>query len=215
MTDRPDDQPPDLRRYAPAVARNRAPILEVLRRVLPPQGCVLEIASGTGEHAAFFAPRLAPRQWQPSEAGADALPGIEAWRRHAGASNLRPAIVLDAGAPVWPVESAAWDGPPISAITAINLVHISPWRTCQGLMAGAGRLLGPGGVLYLYGPYRLDGAHTAPSNAEFDRSLRARNPAWGVRERDAVSAEAARHGLRRTDWVAMPANNFSLVFEKS
>ena len=192
---------------SPAVARNRDPILAVLRRHLPEQGTVLEIASGTGEHAAYFAPHFPRLIWQPSDADPDALASIEAHRAAANAENLRAPITLDVTAPTWPVTRA-------DAVVSINMIHISPWTAAQGLMAGAARLLPAGGVLYLYGPFKENGAHTAPSNAAFDASLRARDPAWGVRDVGDVRALADRHGFDFVERVAMPANNLSLVFRR-
>lgn len=211
---------PDTRRYAPATERNRDPILAVLQRVLPPSGTVLEISSGTGEHAVFFAPRLAPRQWLPSDLSSEARHSITAWRAAAAAENLHPPLELDAAAPVWPVESAAFRSStmldlqrhPITALVNINMIHISPWAACLGLMAGAGRILPQGGVLYLYGPYRQGGQHTAPSNAAFDASLQAQNSQWGVRDLEAVVAAAAAEGMGLVETIAMPANNLSVVF---
>jgi SAM-dependent methyltransferase len=160
---------------SPSVARNRDPILSVLRRVLPPTGQVLEIASGTGEHAVHFAAALPYLTWQPTDREEQALRSIAAHWAAAGLPNLLAPLVLDAAAPEWPVERA-------DAIVAINMVHISPWRATQGLMAGAGRILPPGGVLYLYGAYKENGANTAPSNEAFVLDLRRRNPEWGVRD---------------------------------
>jgi hypothetical protein len=212
---------PDARRYAPATDRNRESILAVLQRVLPPIGTVLEISSGTGEHAAFFAPRLSPRQWLPSDLNPDARHSIAAWREALPAENLHAPLALDATTPVWPVEaeplshsSPALDLQryPITALVNINMIHIAPWSACLGLMAGAGRILPPGGVLYLYGPFRQGGQHTAPSNAAFDASLQAQNPQWGVRNLEAVVAAAAAQGLALVETVTMPANNLSVVF---
>ena len=194
-------------RAAPAVARNRDPILQVLRRVLPAHGLVLEIASGTGEHAVHFAGALPGIVWQPTDPDAAALRSIAAWREQAGLPNLRPPLEFDVTASTWPVERA-------DAVVCINMIHISPWRSAEGLMAGAGRVLGPGGVLFLYGPYKEEGRHTAPSNEAFDADLRARNPEWGVRDLGDVSALAASHGLDFVERVAMPANNFSVVFRR-
>ncbi len=223
----------DVRRHAPATHRNRGPILKVLRRVLPADGVVLEVASGTGEHAVFFAPHLAPRIWWPSDPDPGNRASIRGWAAAVPGArpHLRlPPLDLDVTAPCWPgveaaVETGAGRTPPaetpsvgeegkapVSAIVAINLIHIAPWEACEGLMAGAGRILAPGGVLYLYGPYRIDGRHTAPSNEEFDRWLKARDPRHGVRDLSAVEAAARRHGLRLTERIAMPANNLSLVF---
>jgi len=217
--------PPDARRYAPATDRNRSPILAVLQRVLPPTGTVLEISSGTGEHAVFFAPHLTPRQWLTSDLSPEARHSIAAWREAAPAENLHGPLELDAAAPLWPMESvqesepftSAWPAldlqrHPITALVNINMIHISPWAACLGLMAGASRLLPPGGVLYLYGPYRQGGQHTAPSNAAFDASLQAQNPQWGVRDLEAVVDAAEAQGLVLAETVAMPANNLSVVF---
>lgn len=213
--------PPDARRYAPATERNREPILAVLQRVLPPTGTVLEISSGTGEHAVFFAPRLAPRQWLPSDLDPGARASIAAWREASPAANLHAPLALDAAAPLWPVESENFrdlrsepdlQQHPITALVNINMIHISPWAACLGLLAGAGRILPPGGILYLYGPYKQNGQHTAPSNAAFDASLQAQNPEWGVRDLEAVVAAAKAHHLAIVETIAMPANNLSVVF---
>jgi SAM-dependent methyltransferase len=201
----------DPRRHAPATARNREPILAVLARVLPRAGWVLEIASGTGEHAAWLAPRLAPLVWQPSDGDADALAGIAAHAAETRADNIRPALHLDAREPDWPARFMA---DPPAAIVNINMIHIAPWATAEGLFAGAGRLLSAGGVLYLYGPFKLGGRHTAPSNQAFDASLRAQNPAWGVRDLDEVTALAVTHGLVFDERIEMPANNQSVVFRR-
>jgi len=189
------------------VARNRDPILAVLRRVLPPRGTVLEIASGSGEHAVHFAAALPELTWQPTDRDPAALRSIAAYRDAAALPNLAPPVALDAASPAWPIAQA-------DAVVAINMVHISPWRATQGLMAGAARVLAPAGVLYLYGPYKENGAHTAPSNAEFDASLRARDPEWGVRDVREVEDLARAHGLVLAKRVAMPANNLSLVFRR-
>ncbi|NMF85982.1 DUF938 domain-containing protein [Nodosilinea sp. P-1105] len=214
---------PDARRYAPATERNRDPILAVLQRVLPPTGTVLEISSGTGEHAVYFAPRLAPRWWLPSDRDSEALNSIVAWRQTVPCETLQAPVHLDVCAPVWPVESGQLEQgqidwlqhQPITAIVNINMVHISPWAACLGLMAGAGRLLPPQGVLYLYGPFKQNGEHTAPSNAAFDASLQAHNPQWGVRDVEAVVQVAQQQGLALQATVAMPANNLSVVFSRS
>jgi hypothetical protein len=193
---------------APAVARNRDPILAVLRDVLPAAGIVLEIASGSGEHAVHFAAALPHLAWQPTDPDSEARGSIAAHAARAGLANLLPPLELDASAPVWPVTRA-------DALVSINMIHIAPWRATQGLMAGAARLLSAGSPLYLYGPYREHGRHTAPSNAAFDASLQARNPAWGVRDLDAVVALAAEHGLTLQHTVAMPANNLSVIFRRN
>jgi SAM-dependent methyltransferase len=190
---------------SPAVARNRDPILAVLRRVLPAPGTVLEIASGTGEHAVYFAAALAHLTWQPTDPDPDARASIAAYREASQLPNLKPVLALDACAPEWPVTRA-------DAIVSINMIHIAPWSAAEGLMAGAGRRLAGGGVLYLYGPFKENGVHTAPSNAAFDASLRTRDPEWGVRDTGEVAALARRNGLALVERVVMPANNLSLVF---
>ena len=196
-----------MRRHAPATVRNRDPILAVLKRVLPDRGRVLEIAAGTGEHAAYFASALPHLEWQPTDPDPDARASIDAYREEVGLSNLRAALALDASSDTWPIAQAA-------AIVAINMIHLSPIAATKGLMRGAGALLPTGAPLITYGPYKVDGAHTAPSNEAFDRSLRSRDPSWGVRDIAALEALAEPHGLWLTERVAMPANNFTLVWHK-
>jgi SAM-dependent methyltransferase len=190
---------------SPSVARNRDPILAVLRRVLPSAGTVLEIASGTGEHAVYFATTLPHLTWQPSDQDEQALRSVAAHRANSGLPNLLAPLALDAAAPQWPIDQA-------DAVVAINMVHISPWRATQGLMAGAGRVLSPGGVLYLYDAYSENGTHTATSNKAFDADLKRRNPDWGVRALEKVAELAGSHGLKLAERISMPANNLSLVF---
>ena len=197
----------DHRRSAPAAARNAAPIAEVLRDALPGRGLVLEIASGSGEHAVHFAREFPALSFQPSDPEPAALRSIDAWRAEAGLTNLLPALALDVRAADWPIADA-------DAILCINMIHISPWAATKGLMRGAGRLLAPGALLYLYGPYRQAGVETAPSNEAFDQSLRARDPEWGLRDVEHVVAEAGANGLRLDRIVAMPANNLSVVLRK-
>jgi len=194
------------RLHAPATARNRDAIGRVLAEHLPARGVVVEIASGTGEHARHFAAAFPHLLWQPSDADPTCLASIAAWGRD-GPANLRPPLALDVARWPWPVDRA-------EALVCVNLLHIAPWVACQGLMRGAGRVLAPGGVLVVYGPFMKAGRHTAESNARFDRSLRASDPGWGVRDLAAVTAEAAANGLTLTAEVAMPANNLSLVFAK-
>jgi SAM-dependent methyltransferase len=196
----------DARRFAPAAARNREPILDVLRAHLPASGTALEIASGSGEHAVAFAAAFPTLVWQPSDPDPANRESIAAWIAAAGAPNLLPPIDLDTTGEVWPLATA-------DAVVCINMIHIAPWDACLGLMRGAARLLAPGGLLYLYGPFMRDGAHTAPSNAAFDESLRARDPAWGVRDLGEVS-EAAQ-GFARPAVIAMPANNLSVLFRRT
>jgi len=197
----------DPRRTAPAAARNRDPILAVLERQLPATGLVLEIASGTGEHVDHFAARLPALTFQPSDPEPEARASIDAWAAASGHSNIRPALALDAQSPVWPVRSA-------DAVLCINMIHIAPWPAATGLMQGAARILAPGAPLVLYGPFREGGRHTAPSNAAFDEDLRRRDPAWGVRDLEAVSALATAAGFSQPEVVRMPANNLCVVFRK-
>lgn len=207
----PPDRPsadPDPRLYAPATQRNRVPLLETLSRVLPGSGLVLEIASGTGEHAAWFAQQLRPLLWQPSDPDPEMRRSIEGHAGLAACPSLKAPLDLDVTGEAWPLDRA-------DAVVCINMIHIAPWAATAGLMAGAGRILSPKGVLFLYGPFRRDGAHTAPSNASFDASLRADNPAWGVRDLEAVREEAAGHGLALREVVEMPANNLSVIFARS
>jgi SAM-dependent methyltransferase len=198
---------PDPRIYRPHVARNREPILDLLRRLLPRGGLVLEIASGSGEHAAYFAASLPAVSWQPTDCDAAALASIAAHRDATDTPNLLPPLQLDVMAPQWPLERA-------DALVCINMIHISPWAATEALIAGASRLLRDGGVVYLYGPYRIGGRHTAPSNREFDAWLRAQNAQWGVRDMADVVALAARHGFALQETVPMPANNLSIVFRR-
>jgi hypothetical protein len=171
---------------------------------LPARGLVLEVASGSGEHLVHFAAALPALDFQPSDPDPASRASIDAWAAASSLPNLRPALDLDAEAEIWPVTAA-------DAILCINMIHIAPWRACCGLIRGAARILGAGGVLYLYGPYKRAGRHTAPSNAEFDLGLRARNPEWGVRDLEAVAELANAAGFSAPAVEAMPANNLSLV----
>jgi SAM-dependent methyltransferase len=195
----------DPRLYLPHVTRNREPILAVLRRVLPPQGLVLEVASGSGEHAAYFAKRLPSLFWEPTDSDPLALASIAAHRTAADAPNLLAPLRLDVMSEQWPVERA-------DALVCINMIHITPWAASEGLMAGARRILRAGGVVYLYGPYQIDGRHTAQSNQDFDAWLRTQNAQWGVRDLADVADLATRHGFALTETVPMPANNLSIIF---
>ncbi len=193
---------------SPASARNREPLLDVLRRWLPASGTVLEIASGLGEHAVWYARALPGVTWQPTDRSAEALDILVARREAAGLRNLAPPLLLDAASPdSWPLERA-------DAVVCINMIHISPWAATEGLMAGAARVLPAGAPLCLYGPYIEAGVETAPSNLAFDADLRRRDPAWGLRELDTVKALAASHGLTVAERVAMPANNLCLLFRR-
>lgn len=196
-----------MKRHAPAAARNRQPILDVIAPRLPENGLVLEVASGSGEHVVHFATALPGLVFQPSDPDPDARASIDAWTAESGLANIRPALALDAAAATWPIERA-------DAVLCANMIHISPWESAVGLVAGAGRLLSAGDMLHLYGPYRRHGRHTAPSNEAFDLDLRRRNAAWGVRDLEAVAALAARHGFGPPEIVEMPANNLSVIFRK-
>lgn len=193
------------RRQSPAAERNRGPILEQLQRLLPKSGLLLEVASGTGQHAAFCSPGLPGWQWQPTDLDAAALPSINAWCE--GLASVRPALQLDVLQQPWPGVPAQ-----VGAVFCANMLHIAPWACCAGLMDGAARHLAPGGLLVTYGPYLEDAVPTAPGNVAFDADLRARNPAWGLRRLEDVQAVAARAGLRLRERVAMPANNLLLAW---
>lgn len=201
--------PTTLWRHAPATLRNREPILAVLQRVLPDNGLLLEVASGTGEHAAFMSPRLPPGlQWQPSEARAEALADIDGHAREAGCSRVRPAIVLDVCGAEWPLTAA-------DAVFCCNMIHIAPWSAAEGLFAGAARILPRGAPLILYGPFKRQGRHTAPSNETFDAGLRAQESRWGVRCLDTeVTPLSERLGFERDEVVAVPANNLIVLFRR-
>ena len=203
-----DPQPTDDPRLrAPAVARNREAILAVLREVLPQAGLVLEIASGSGEHALHFARALPELTFQPSDPSPEALASIAAWMAEDAAPNLRPPVLIDAAAQAWPVRAA-------DAVLCINMIPIAPWSAAEGLFRNAGALLPAGAPLYLYGPYRRPGRELEPSNAAFDQSLRARDPAWGLRDLGEVAALARMAGFAAPQVVEMPANNLSLIFRK-
>ncbi len=191
-----------------AAERNREPITQVLREILPSAGLALEVASGSGEHALHFAEAFPKLLWQPTDAEPAALRSIEARRSQSGRFNLLPPVSLDVRAAQWPVAQA-------DAVLCINMVHISPWSATCGLMRGAARLLPPGGTLYLYGPYFQDGVETEPSNLAFDADLKSRNPEWGLRRVEQIIAEAEDQGLALDRIVPMPANNLSAVFRKS
>jgi hypothetical protein len=190
-----------------ATDRNRDPILDILVQVLPPAGTVLEIASGSGEHIVHFAKALPSLAFQPSDPDPKALESISAWTEHEGFTNVRAPLLLDSSGETWPVAQA-------DAILCINMVHISPWSATQGLMNHAGELLPSGAPLYLYGPYRRQGVETAPSNEQFDVSLKSRNSEWGLRFVEEVAALAAAHGFSAPEIVQMPANNLSVIFRK-
>lgn len=193
-----------MKRHAPATARNREPIADVLRRILDPGMLVLELASGTGEHAAYFARELGV-DWQPSDRDVESLASIDA--HGADVEGVRPAIVLDATRDPWPVASA-------DAVVCINMIHISPIESSHGLFRGASRVLAPGAPLLTYGPYRIDQMHTAPSNEKFEQWLKSQDTRWGVRDVDELAEIAAEFGITLSERVAMPANNFVLVWRR-
>lgn len=202
----PPSPPPPALNF-PATRRNREPIRAALESVLPESGIVLEIASGSGEHTAYFAPFFGGLTWQPSDPEAAHRDSIAAHAAATGAANIRPPLTLDVTMRPWPVRSA-------DAILAINLIHIARWDVSLALLDGAAGCLSPGAPLFLYGPFMRDGAHTAPSNDAFDRGLRAQNPAWGVRDLTAVTAAAEESGLALDRAIEMPANNLGVVFRK-
>ncbi|WP_250451606.1 DUF938 domain-containing protein [Caballeronia sp. ATUFL_M2_KS44] len=207
MTQASPNSDAGVRRRAPAAERNRDAILAVLARVLPKRGVVLEIASGTGQHAAHCASALPGIVWQPSDPDAASRESIAAWRAHAGLPNLDAPLCID-------VTSGDWGIGNVAAIVCINMIHIAPWEAAEALVRGAAERLGAGGVLYLYGPFRRNGAHTASSNEAFDAQLRATDSRWGVRDMETVEALAREAGFTLAEAIAMPANNFSLVFVK-
>jgi hypothetical protein len=194
-------------RSAPAAERNKEPILTVLRRVLPPAGLVLEIGSGTGQHVFHFARALPQLTWQPSDPAPACRESIHAWTADSALPNVREVVALDVHKQPWPIAQA-------DAVVSINMIHVAPWSATPGLIAGAENVLPDGGLLFLYGPYRRFGQHTAPSNEAFDAQLRAQNPAWGVRDLEAVAEQAGNAGFELIETAAMPANNFSVVFRK-
>ena len=195
------------RRSAPAALRNREPIAEVLREWLPTSGLVLEIASGTGEHAAYFAEHFPAIEWQPSDIHPDALASIDAWRAAAARPNIRPPLRIDAASGDWPIARA-------DAVLSINMVHISPWGSALGLIAGAARLLPAGGPLILYGPWLTDAVPTAPTNIAFDADLKRRDPQWGLRRVEEFESVARQGGLELVETRPMPANNLMLLFRR-
>ncbi|WP_245675793.1 DUF938 domain-containing protein [Halofilum ochraceum] len=197
---------PDLP-HSPAAERNAAPIIEQLRRLLPSRGRVLEIASGTGQHAVQFAQALGGVEWQPSDTDPRALQAVRIRAERAALPNLLPPVELDVEASAWPLAHA-------EAIVCVNLLHVSPWSATEGLLAGARRCLPAGGILVVYGPFRFSGEHIAESNARFDADLRAREPSWGIRDVDEVAATASGHGLDHDETIALPANNHLLVFRR-
>jgi len=205
----------DKRQYASATTRNRDAIYNCLKDRLPKGGTLLEVASGTGEHAAYLAPLLQDIIWQPTIFDENQLASVEAWRAHVIAKNILPPLRLDAASLHWPIEEKNYIHSPISAIFNANMVHISPWSVCEGLFAGARRTLTTGGKIFLYGPFKINGEQTAPSNVEFEQWLKNQNTAFGVRDLTDIIAEAEKNGLSHLESCPMPANNFIQVFVKS
>lgn len=203
----------DKRRQAAATERNRGAILDVLNKHLVDKGTILELGSGSGEHAVYMAPHFPSYDWQPSDFDADNLASIDAWRESEAVDNLLPAMHLDILDRRWPVEMLA-PAKPVSAILAINIIHIAPWEVTQALINGADRVLPSGGTLYFYGPYMVGGEHTALSNEQFDIWLKDRDSSWGVRHMEDVADIARSFGFSEPEVIPMPANNFSLVFKK-
>lgn len=201
----------DARQYAPATERNRKPILEVLTRVLSTGSNILEIASGTGEHAVFFASHLASCRWIPSDLNPLSRDSITAWKNANAVANLDEPMNIDVTQSSWIADAKEKK---IDAIVNINMIHISPWKACLGLMAGASQILSTGDILYLYGPYKRNGEHTAPSNASFDRSLGDRNSEWGVRDLETVIEVATAENFQLQEVIEMPANNLSVIWQK-
>jgi SAM-dependent methyltransferase len=195
------------RLVSPSAERNKGPIADVLRLIVPAQGVVLEVSSGTGQHVVHFAREMPHLTWQPSERDEEALRSIQQWVATEALANVRAPLRLDVMEQPWPVSDA-------DAVLCLNMIHIAPWPASEALIRGASAILAPGGIFFLYGPFRRNGAHTAPSNEAFDRQLQSRNPQWGVRNLEDVAAYAAAHGFGAPDVYEMPANNLSVVFRK-
>lgn len=209
MTETNQTHDPHMNR--PATGRNREVIVDVLRDTLPDRGTVLEIASGSGQHITYFAKQITHLNWQPSDPDAAARASIDAWRKTNDVEDLvGPAMEIDARVDIWSLAHIK----DLAAILSINMIHISPWAACQGLLRNASRVLPAGGVLYLYGPFKVGGVHVAQSNADFDLSLQSENPEWGVRNLDDVAEEALKQNFQLMKTVRMPANNLSVIFHR-
>jgi cyclopropane fatty-acyl-phospholipid synthase-like methyltransferase len=197
-----------MKRFSPAAERNKSPIVEVLKNVLPQEGRILEISSGSGQHVVFFAEAFPDLTWQPSELEQESLESIGAYIGDSGLKNINQPILIDA-------VDTDWHNQDVAAVINCNMIHISPWPSCIGLFRGASQVLKRDGVLFLYGPFLIEGQPTAPSNLEFDASLRYRNPEWGIRQLESVIEVGKEHGFILTGVVSMPANNYSVVFKKT
>jgi SAM-dependent methyltransferase len=202
------DQLADARREHPSASRNQVPLLTVLQRVFPTEGLVLEIASGTGQHAAFFTGQLPGLRWQPSDFDPDTFDSIEAWRQASHPDRIASPVRIDVTQPTWPIPTA-------DAMLCVNMLQVSPWTAALGVLAGAARTLVPGGPFVIYSPLSRGGVHTSPGNAAFDARLKARNPALGVRDADQLIEAATARGLVHEETLDMPANNTVLVFRRA
>ena len=200
----------DQRMFSPSAARNSAPILGVIKRVLPTTGLVLEIGCGTGEHAVCFAEAMPNLTWQPSDTDTNSRVSTASWIKFVGLKNVLAPLDINVCSTLWGVEETA----PLDAIVSINMIHIAPWAACLGLFAGAGRLLSDGGLLILYGPFMRGGVHNAPSNADFDASLKTRNSSWGVRDLADLERIGETSRLSFREMIEMPSNNAIIVFSK-
>ncbi len=204
----------DQRIFSPSTARNKEPIYLCLEERLPESGTILEIASGSGEHAAFFSPLLPRLNWQPTNLDEQQLQSARSWRNIAKCQNILEVLRLDATESTWPVEQENYAHGPIAGLFNANMIHIAPWQVCEGLFAGAGRVLNGGGALFLYGPFKIDGKHTSDSNIQFEKWLTDQNPEFGVRDIEKVSELALANGLEHIESCIMPSNNFVQVFKK-
>ncbi len=200
------------KKYAPATDRNREPILAVLKDCIPDHGTILELASGSGQHAIYFVDQMPGHYWQPSDPDEESRNSISAWWWEVQLNNILPPLNINAQDDIWDIENVEIPQP-VTSIVCINMVHISPWESTVGLIKGASRILPKDGILYLYGPYKVDGKHTAPSNELFDIKLRSQNPEWGIRELNDVIKLAHENDLSLVKTVDMPANNLSIIFK--
>ena len=203
----------DILRKSPAAERNSGAILNLLKCILPTTGTVLEISSGTGQHAAYFSSVLAPRLWQPSEFDPALINTIHSWRKHSNSDYFLSPIILDVCKNIWPVEKSK-PKTPVTSIVNINMIHIAPWEACLGLLSGAGRVLQKDGILYIYGPFKHGHKHNSLGNKKFDLSLKEKNTRWGIRNIEDIEKAAINNNLLLEKIEEMPVNNKSLVFRK-